>query len=264
MWSYRRAFITVPVAYWWFGKKPTFTAYSKKTIDPRGVPAWLMMGLMYGLMFPLIVGAYFLPFGREFIMFLTGLTSIPDLLISQTDLFTGKWIRFMFVVGARLLFAGIFAGFVFGKWWGILIVLTATTIGATILYILAGYFFRDIIEEKLAPKFSKLKKFFIKNDILYFMSYRFIGGGGTPYAIQNVLPILFNMSVKNYVIATFVGSMPSMFVTVALGNGIERVIDQNVELSISTVLFSPEIYIPMFVFFILFLNPKSRPMPSAK
>ncbi|MDC0196970.1 hypothetical protein OAJ59_00595 [bacterium] len=108
------AFITVPVAYWWFGEKPTFTAYSKKTLDPRGIPAWLMMGLMYGIIFPLIVGGYFLPFGRESILFLTGLTSVPELVISQTDLFTGKWIRFMFVVGARLVFAGMFAGFAFG------------------------------------------------------------------------------------------------------------------------------------------------------
>ena len=145
----------------------------------------------------------------------------------------------------------IFSGFVFGKWWGILIVLTSTTIGATLLYMLVGLFFREAIKEKLAPKFSKLKEFFIKNDILYFMSFRFIGGGGSPYAVQNVLPILFDMSVKNYVIATFVGSMPSMFVTVALGSGIERVIDQNVELSVSTVLFSPEIYIPIIAFFII-------------
>ena len=85
------------------------------------------------------------------------------------------------------------------------------------------------------------------------MSYRFIGGGGTPYAIQNILPILFNMSVKNYVIATFVGSMPSMFVTVSLGSGIESVIDKNAALSITTVLFSPEIYIPIIAFFIIFL-----------
>ena len=145
----------------------------------------------------------------------------------------------------------IFSGFVFGKWWGILIVLTATTIGATLLYILVGFFFLDTIKEKLAPKFSKLREFFIKNDILYFMSFRFIGGGGTPYAVQNVLPILFDMPLKNYIIATFVGSMPSMFVTVALGSGIEKVIDQNVELSISTVLFSPEIYIPIIAFFII-------------
>ena len=145
----------------------------------------------------------------------------------------------------------IFSGFVFGKWWGIFIVLTSTTIGATLLYMLVGFFFREAIKEKLAPKFSKLREFFIKNDILYFMSFRFIGGGGSPYAVQNVLPILFDMSVKNYVIATFVGSMPSMFVTVALGSGIEKVIDQNVELSVSTVLFSPEIYIPIIAFFII-------------
>ena len=147
----------------------------------------------------------------------------------------------------------IFSGFVFGKWWGILIVLTSTTIGATLLYLLVGFFFRETIEQKLALKFSKLKKFFIRNDILYFMSYRFIGGGGTPYPIQNVLPILFNMSVKNYVIATFVGSMPSMFVTVSLGSGIENVIDQNATLSIVTVLLSPEIYIPIIAFFIILI-----------
>ena len=145
----------------------------------------------------------------------------------------------------------IFSGFVFGKWWGIIIALTSTTIGATLLYMLVGFFFREAIKEKLAPKFSKLKEFFIKNDILYFMSFRFIGGGGSPYVVQNVLPILFDMSVKNYVIATFVGNVPSMFVTVALGSGIEKVIDQNVELSVSTVLFSPEIYIPIIAFFII-------------
>ena len=147
----------------------------------------------------------------------------------------------------------IFSGFVFGKWWGILIVLTSTTIGATLLYVLVGYFFKEVIEEKLAPKFSKLKEFFIKNDIVYFMSYRFVGGGGTPYAIQNILPILFNMSIKNYVIATFVGSMPSMFVTVALGSGIESIIDQNEELSAFNVLNSPEIYIPIFGFIIILI-----------
>ena len=145
----------------------------------------------------------------------------------------------------------IFSGFVFGKWWGILIVLTSTTIGASLLYLLVGFFFRDLIKQKLAPKFSKLNEFFTKNDILYFMIFRFVGGAGSPYAVQNVLPILFDMPIKNYVIATFVGSAPSMFVTVALGNGIEKIIDQHAELSVLTVLFSPEIYLPIIAFFII-------------
>ena len=152
-------------------------------------------------------------------------------------IFSVVWVLFLGFAMPLL----IFSGFVFGKWWGILIALVSTTIGATLLYILVGFFFREMIEKKLAPKFSKLRRFFIKNDIIYFMSYRFVGGGGTPYAIQNILPILFNMSVKNYVIATFVGSMPSMFVTVALGSGIESIIDKNESLSIFRVINSPEI-----------------------
>ena len=147
----------------------------------------------------------------------------------------------------------VFAGFVFGKWWGILIVLISTTIGATILYFLVGLFFRDIIQEKFAPKFSKLKKFFNKNELIYFMFYRFIGGGGTPYAVQNTLPILFNMSMKNYIIATFLGSMPSMFVTVSIGSGIESIIEQNAQISITKVIFSPDFYVPIVCFFILLI-----------
>ena len=162
-------------------------------------------------------------------------------------IFSVVWVLFLGFAMPLL----IFSGFVFGKWWGILIVLVSTTIGATLLYILVGFFFREMIEKKLAPKFSKLRRFFIKNDIIYFMSYRFVGGGGTPYAIQNILPILFNMSVKNYVIATFVGSMPSMFVTVALGSGIESIIDKNETLSIFRVINSPEIYLPIIGFFII-------------
>ena len=145
----------------------------------------------------------------------------------------------------------VFSGFVFGTWWGISIVLISTTIGATLLYLLVGLFFREIIEEKLAPKFSKLKNFFNKNDITYFMFFRFIGGGGTPYAVQNVLPVLFNMPVKNYFVATLIGSMPSMFVTVALGSGLESVIDKTEEPSFFQVLFSPEVYLPIAGFAII-------------
>ena len=147
----------------------------------------------------------------------------------------------------------IFAGFVFGKWWGILIVVISTTIGATLLYIMARYFFKEMIEKNLAPKFYKLKEFFNKNDIVYFMSYRFVGGGGTPFAIQNILPVLFNMPIKNYFIATLIGSTPSMFVTVALGSGLESIIDQNEQISFFNIVKSPDIYLPIVGFFVLLL-----------
>ena len=220
----------------------------------------LIIGLAYLVL--ILIGLFFLFSALD----LKDLTSYEFIRKNKELIIQYKNENFIFLTCAFFIFSVIwvlllgfampllvFAGFVFGKWWGILLALTATTIGAAALYILASFFFRDIIQEKLAPKFSKLKEFFTKNDILYFMSYRFVGGGGTPYAIQNILPVLFNMPLKNYIIATFVGSMPSMFVTVAIGSGIENVIDKNEKISLISVITSPEIYFPIIGFFVLLL-----------
>ena len=144
-------------------------------------------------------------------------------------------------------------GFIFGKWAGTPILLFGNTLGGVLLYFLAKTFFSELIEKKFAIKFAKLKKLFNKNEMIYFMCFRFVGGGGTPFPIQNVLPVIFNMSVKNYIIATFLGIVPATFVTVALGSGIENIIDQNIELSFWSAFFSPEIYLPIIGFLILFI-----------
>ena len=142
-------------------------------------------------------------------------------------------------------------GFIFGKWLGTLILIFGNTLGGFLLYRLAKTFFSDLIEKKFKTKFSKFIVFFNKNETIYFMCFRFIGGGGTPFPIQNVLPVLFNMSAKNYIIATLLGIIPTTFVTVALGSGIEKIIEQNAKLSFLPVIQSPEIYLPIMGFFII-------------
>jgi len=142
-------------------------------------------------------------------------------------------------------------GFIFGKWLGTLILIFGNTIGGVLLYLLAKTFFSELIEKKFTIKFSKFNEFFNKNETIYFMCFRFIGGGGTPFPIQNVLPVLFNMSAKNYIIATLLGIIPTTFVTVALGSGIEKIIEQNAKLSFLPVIQSPEIYLPIMGFFII-------------
>ena len=204
----------------------------------------------------LFIGLYFLFSAIDF----KDLTSYDFIKSNRDIILQYKEENFLFLTVAFFIFCIIwvlflgFGGFVFGKWWGISIVLISTSIGATLLYILAGTFFKDLIDEKLAPKFSKLREFFNKNDILYFMCFRFVGGGGTPFGIQNVLPILFNMPIKNYFIATVFGCLPSMFITVAIGSGIEKVIDQNMELTFMKVASSPEIYLPISGFFIIVIS----------
>ena len=142
-------------------------------------------------------------------------------------------------------------GFIFGKWLGTLILIFGNTLGGFLLYRLAKTFFSDLIEKKFKTKFSKFIDFFNKNETIYFMCFRFIGGGGTPFPIQNILPVLFNMSAKNYIIATLLGIIPTTFVTVALGSGIEKIIEQNAKLSFLPVIQSPEIYLPIMGFFII-------------
>ncbi len=144
-------------------------------------------------------------------------------------------------------------GFIFGKWLGTLILIFGNTLGGVLLYLLAKTFFGELIEKKFKAKFSKFIEFFNKNETIYFMFFRFMGGGGTPFPIQNVLPVIFNMSVKNYIAATFLGIIPATFVTVALGSGIENIIDQNAELNFLTVFLSSEIYLPIIGFFILLI-----------
>ena len=153
-----------------------------------------------------------------------------------------------------MLLPTLIIGFIFGKWLGTLILIFGNTIGGFLLYRLAKTFFSNLIEKKFKTKFSKFIDFFNKNELIYFMCFRFIGGGGTPFPIQNILPVLFNMSSKNYIIATLVGIFPTTFVTVALGSGIEKIIDQNAELSFLTVIQSPEIYLPIIGFFALLFS----------
>ena len=144
-------------------------------------------------------------------------------------------------------------GFIFGKWMGALILIFGNTIGGVLLYLLAKTFFSELIKKKLAHRISKFINFFKKNELLYFMCFRLIGGGGTPFPMQNVLPVIFNMSVKNYIVATFLGIIPTTFVTVSLGSGIEDIIDQNAKLSFTSAFLSPEIYFPIIGFAVILI-----------
>jgi len=145
-------------------------------------------------------------------------------------------------------------GFIFGKWLGTLILIFGNTIGGVLLYLLAKTFFSELIKKKLAHRISKFINFFKKNELLYFMCFRLIGGGGTPFPMQNVLPVIFNMSVKNYIVATFIGIIPATFVAVSLGSGIEDIIDQNAKLSFMSVFLSPEIYLPIIGFAVILIT----------
>ena len=146
------------------------------------------------------------------------------------------------------------AGFIFGKWLGVLLAVSSLSIGATILYIFGGYFFKDFIKEKFLNKFKNLETKFKKNEFIFFLIYRF--AGGIPFQIANLLPILFNVKRKNYFFGSFLGIMPQGFIITSLGSGISEIIKNNDTVpSLLDLLSSNEIYLPILGFiFLVFLT----------
>ena len=139
------------------------------------------------------------------------------------------------------------AGFIFGKWFGTFILVIGLTIGATILYALGNYFFKEIIKEKFLIKFKTLEVKFKKSEFIYLLIYRLVGG--IPFALSNVLPCIFNVKVSNFFWATLIGITPPSFLLVSIGSGLEKIIEQNLEApSMIDLIYSPDIYIPVLAF----------------
>jgi len=144
------------------------------------------------------------------------------------------------------------AGFIFGKWVGILILAAGLSIGATILYVIGNYFFKEIIEKFFSNKFENLELKFKKAEFTYLLIYRLVGG--IPFAISNILPCIFNVKISNFFLATFFGITPALFLIVSIGSGLEKIIDQNlVAPKITDLIYSSDIYIPLLGFFILLI-----------
>ena len=144
----------------------------------------------------------------------------------------------------------IFAGFIFGKILGSLIVVIGLSVGATLLYLFANFFLKELIRDKFFKKFKNLEEKFINFEFTYLLIYRFIGG--IPFAISNILPCIFNVKVANFFWATLIGMLPQLFLICTIGSGLEKIIDQNLEApNIIDLVTSKEIYIPMLIFFSL-------------
>ena len=141
-------------------------------------------------------------------------------------------------------------GFIFGKWVGTLVVVLGLSIGATFLYIFGNYFLKQIVREKFLNKFQNLENKFRDSELTYLLIYRFVGG--IPWQLSCILPTIFDVKASNFFLATLIRIIPQIFLAVSIGSGLEKVIDQNIEVpSLTDIIFLPDIYIPILAFFFL-------------
>jgi len=164
-------------------------------------------------------------------------------------LFTILWVFPLLGFGSPIAILG---GFIFGKWIGTVVVVLGLTIGSILLYLFGNYFLKDLIKEKFLNKYKNLELKFKKSEFIYLLIYRFIGG--VPWQLSCILPAIFNVKTSNFFFATLIGIVPQVFLVVSIGDGLEKIIDQNSEVpSIFEIIVSSEIYIPIVAFFTLVL-----------
>ena len=217
----------------------------------------ISLALIYGVVISLLLGAFFSKFSLndltsyEFIKsnrdYLTAIKESNFLLVSILFLIiTIIWV-FLLGFGTPIFLLG---GFIFGKWVGTLLVVFGLSTGATILYIFANYFLKDLIKNKFSSRFSNLNEKFKQNEFSFFLIYRFVGG--IPFFISNILPTLFNVKIRNFFFGSLIGMTPQLFVGTTLGSGIEKIINKNEEApTFLELIVSSEIYIPVLGFIFL-------------
>jgi len=147
----------------------------------------------------------------------------------------------------------IFSGILFGKWIGTIVSIISISIGALILYSIANFFFSDIVKKILEQKFKKYIQLFQKNEFYYFFLYRFVGGLGVPFFLQNVFPVLFNMKKNNYFFSSLFGFVPGFFIFNTIGAGLNTYIEKSENFSFLELVLTPEIYFPILMFIVLII-----------
>ena len=191
-------------------------------------------------------------FIKENRLYFLELKSSNLFLISLIFLFlTVLWVFPFLGFGSPIALLG---GFILGKWIGTIIVVLGLSIGATFLYIFGNYFLKDIVREKFLNRFKTLEIKFKNSEFIFLLIYRFIGG--VPWQLSCLLPTLFNVKIRNFFFATCIGIIPQIFLAVSIGDGLEKIIEENAEVpKLSDILFSSEIYIPIFAFvFLVFIT----------
>ncbi len=128
-------------------------------------------------------------------------------------------------------------GFIFGRWYGVLLATTASTIGAILVFWIARYLIADWARARM-EKMPSTKKIMTKlhDDVFgYLLFMRAVPL--FPFWFVNMTFAFSPINTKDYAIGTYVGMFPVSFVLVNLGKSLSTVNSMS-ELFTGEVIFS--------------------------
>ncbi len=153
--------------------------------------------------------------------------------------------------GAGIL--SILGGLLFGVWVGTAAVVIAATIGATLIFTIAKSAVGDFLQRRAKGFVKKVEEGFKENAFSYLLLLRLIPA--VPFFVLNILPSIFNMPLRTYVLATFIGIIPGSIAYVSAGNGAGAIIRAGGEVNLSGLLLQPAVLFPIIALAVLAMIP---------
>ena len=126
----------------------------------------------------------------------------------------------IYVTAAAMSFPGatvltLLGGALFGIWQGLLVVSFASTIGATLAFLLARFLLRDWIQEKHQKQLAILNVGFVKEGAFYLFALRLIPV--FPFFLVNILTSIMPIKTRSFYGASQLGMLPGTAVYVYAG-----------------------------------------------
>ncbi len=142
----------------------------------------------------------------------------PLAILAYTGLYAAV-VALSLPVAAPLTLAG---GLLFGWLVGGLATVTAATIGAVAVFLLARGALAAPLARRAGPKLEKLRAGFQQDAMSYLLFLRLVPA--FPFWLVNLAPALLGVKLRTYIVATVLGIIPGTFAFALTGAGLDSVL----------------------------------------
>jgi uncharacterized membrane protein YdjX (TVP38/TMEM64 family) len=111
-------------------------------------------------------------------------------------------------------------GFLFGRWVGTALVVTAATVGATLAFLAARYLFAAAARRRAGTLGERINAGISANAFSYLLFLRLVPL--FPFFLVNLAAAFTTVRLRTYALATFIGISPGAFVYVNVGRALGR------------------------------------------
>ncbi len=202
---------------------------------------------------------FFVSGGHQYLSFQT-LSEHRELILQWSDehatlAVVGFWLAYVIMVAFSLpgaVWLTLVGGFVFGTWATLFYVVSSATVGSVLVFLAARYAFADYLHAKAGHMVHRMEDGFRENAMSYLLFLRLVPV--FPFWLVNLVPALLGVSLKTYVIGTFLGIIPGSFVFCSVGDGLGALFESG-ETPDMGIIFEPPVLVPMIGLAVLSLIP---------